>query len=426
MHIAIDLGERYTYLLAWEPGHELNQACIRVMIPGLGTFDSDRNDQSWSQETLSAHLSYLQREYLLPSRKTIHSAALAVPGMWSLSSRRAALHALEEILGLDRIPIIPQPLAMAAGFNLHCPGQSLSGDVLLIQVSPSGPDMALLSLTDSGGMILERQFRSELAGWEPAFTAYGYSGPNGSEIDRILVCADLEQHGWPDTIPALIQAIPIQVCAPHFAAAEGLFGARDIAVQPAAHRFSMIYPYEFYLVAMNTDPKYRQVQRITFDTVNLELDCAGRYPILNLVEDSNDKNLPGGGEAGLHLYALPLESTIDDPCSWPGDWLILDVDTHMLTQFPRLQLHLDMLTASVSLEAETFPTRESASDLPPSFLASNHASLLSLLKSNSNYSDLAGELESYLFDHGSAPPDLAYHLQNSLFRLHAINRILSE
>ncbi|MEQ8235829.1 MAG: hypothetical protein ABRQ23_03535 [Syntrophomonadaceae bacterium] len=426
MHVAFDLGEKYTYLVAWEPGHDLDQACIRVMIPGPGPFDSDRDDLSWSKETLCTHLAHLQREYLLPSRKTIHSAALAVPGIWSLASRRTALHVMEEILGLDQVPIIPRPLALAAGFNLHCPVQSLSGDVLLIQELPSGLDMALLSLTDSGGMVLERQFGSDPSGLEPVLTGCGYSGPNGSGIDQILISSVQEQPDWQDTMPAWAQAVPIQVYVDPFTAADGLFGAHDLHALPAALRFSVIYPFEFCLTALDKDPGSHQLQRIPFDTANLELDCAGSYPILNLYGDNWEKNLPGGGAADLRLYAFPLQSPLDDPCSWPEDWLILEIDTPMLNQFPRLQLQLDMLAANVSLEAKTQPSRGAAPAFQPSLLTSNYAILIDLLKSDSNCSDLAEEWASKLLDHGTAPPDLAYHLQNSLFRLHAIKHILSE
>jgi len=426
MHVAIDLGERYTYLVAWEPGNDLDQACIRVMIPGPGPFDSDGNDQSWSKENLCTHLAHLQREYLLPSRKTIHSAALAVPGIWSLTSRRLALHAIEEILGLDQVPIIPRPLALAVGYNLHCPGQSLSGDVLVIQDLSSGLEMAMLSLTDSGGMILERQFSSDLTGLEAALTASGHSGPNGLGIDNILISSAQEQPDWQDTMPAWAQAVPIQAYVPPFTAADGLFGAHDLAAQPAARRFSVIYPFAFYLAAPDTDRGVHRVQRIPFDTSNLELDCAGSYPILYLYGDNLKINLPGGGAVGLRLYALPLQSQSDEPCIWPGDWLILEIDTSMLLQFPRLQLRLDMLAASVSLEMETPPVQETASAIQPSLLTSDYAPLIDLLKGDSNYSGLAEEWESQILGHGATPPDLAYHLQNSLFRLHAINHLLSE
>lgn len=426
MHVAIDLGERYTYLVAWEAGHDLDQACIRVMIPGPGPFDSLGNELSWSKETLSAHLAHLQREYLLPSRKPIDSAALAVPGIWSLASRRVVLHVIEEILGLQRVPIIPRPLALAAGFNLHCPTQSLSGDVLLIQVLPSGLDMAVLSLTDSGGMILERQFQIDLAGLELALSAFDYSAPNGLVIDQILISAAQEQPDWRDTMPAWAQAVLIEVYDAPFTAADGLFVVRALAELPAPLRFSVIYPYEFYLAALDTDQRSHQVRRIPFDTTNLELDCAGSYPILNWYGDDLGKNLPGGGEVGLGLYSLPLHSAIDDPGSWPGAWLVLEIDTSMFNQFPRLQLRLDMLAASVYLEAETVLTRGAAPSFQPSLLASDCAPLIGLLKSNSNYAELAEEWESHLLDRGPAPLDLAYHLQNSLFRLYAIKHILSE
>jgi hypothetical protein len=164
MHVVIDLGEIHSWLTCWERGKPLEDACIKIKLPGVTAFKSEVDQNPWQRENLRAYFSYLYHEYLLPSRIIIESAALATPVIFDLNARRILLDILEEIFGLYEASIIPHSIALIAGTQMRTPHLPLSGDVLVIKAQESSYNFTFISIIETIGITLEKQFSGDIPG----------------------------------------------------------------------------------------------------------------------------------------------------------------------------------------------------------------------------------------------------------------------
>lgn len=350
MHAAIDLGESNTYLACWDTSRPVSDAWIRVCIPGLAKFNSSTGGSVWNRDNLREYISHIYCEYLLPSRMVIESAALALPGIFDLNSRRLILDILEEILGLAEVMIIPHAIALVAGCQLRHQ-LPLSGDVMVLEAKETSFDFAFLSVVKGIGITLEKQFTGNLAQIMKQAEKHGYSSASGWRLDHVLLSGN--SSNIPETaqllasLPANINIISADLA---FAAAEGLSAACiDNNLHPIG-QMSMIYPYHFYLERfdplLNTKTRFR----IPFDTCNLELDWGSKYRLASL--NSSVINSPTSAEAKVNfrIYEINADSDPDLHQPIPRSNLVLEIDSSINDLPPRIELELDMAASQLNIE----------------------------------------------------------------------------
>ncbi|MEQ8201457.1 MAG: hypothetical protein ABRQ24_08575, partial [Syntrophomonadaceae bacterium] len=206
MHVAIDLGENNTLVAAWKDGQLADEPALVVRLPGLVHFEPEAGADPWSRTRLQKYVAHIHREYLLPTRLVIYSAAVAIPGVPGLSIRRRLLDVLEESLGLEEALVVPRSLAQVAGFQLNRP-QSL-GDIMLLEVQGNEAEASFLSTYPGVTITLEGRCRGDARVIREKAAQLGFLSPGGWNFDRLYLCGDAS----PDSpIGSLLAGIPQRI-----------------------------------------------------------------------------------------------------------------------------------------------------------------------------------------------------------------------
>lgn len=357
MHVVVDLGEMHSCLACWEKGNSLDEACISVRIPGVAAFQPGSGAACWERRHLRAYLSFINREYLIPSRLIIESAALAVPDILTLATRRVLLDILEETCGLYEASIIPHPLALTAGM-LGQPADSASaGDILLIEPQKSGFSCAFVSIIDETGITLEKQFTGNAPDILAEAQLLGYCSAQGWTLNHIILSGvGAQDPAAAAFISSLAPAVNI-ICIndPGFTAAEGLSALRSGINASPLPPFNVVYPYNFYVGGMGSN----HLERIPFDMANLELNCSGRYKLTRLQAAVTDM-IADGDRASFCVYEIDpndpgfLEKSVELPLP------VLTIDSPLSDLPPDLDLSLDMASATVQLDTASAMAEESS------------------------------------------------------------------
>lgn len=416
MHVVVDLGENYSYLVCWEKGQFLDDACIKVKLPGIASFRSPGEDSSWEYDQLNRYLSYIQREYLLPSRRIIESAALAIPDIFDLRHRRILLDIMEEILGLYEASIIPRSLALLAGMQMRNPQSELSGDVLLIDESGPGCRCALVSIIDKIGLTLETQVDGSVAELLQQAAGTGYYAAGTWHIDQVVLSCPAVNN---PAITKLITALPPHVNIIHgndleFAAAEGLSGRAHYKDAGPAFRYNVIYPYQFYLERNNSP----HLEKLPFDTANLELDCDGRYTITSL--QRKEMESPADHENLIHFGIYEVGAGEDPPVHTNLPVLEIDISPDDLP--PQIHLVLDMAAASLRLDLNTGATIRPVN--APEFLEvqlrASQEQLYQVLEQYNQDRALLNDWDNYRLLLPAGSLTLSQQIDHTLFRLYGL------
>ena len=423
MHVAIDLGETHTYLACWDTGQPVTDACIRVKIPGLAVLNSKMGSSSWARDSLREYISYIHREYLLPSRMVIESAALAVPDIFDLNSRRLLLDVFEEALGLAEVMIIPHFIALVAGYQLlhQFP---LAGDVMVLETKEASFDCAFLSVVDGIGITLEKQSRGILNQVIKLAEMQGYWSPSGWKLDHLLLPGN--SSNVPE-IEEFVASLPTNlniISGPDLSSAttEGLSRAVyvDDDVNPIG-RMSMIYPYHFYLESFNPDLNTTTLVKIPFDTSNLELDWGDKYRLISL--NSSSICSPASAEARVNFRIYEINSDYEpDSELISRSNLVLDMDSFRDDLPPYIELGLDMAAANLQLELKP-QHRDTAIIAPQAFWMrpqTNHEQLYELISERKQNEVLLKDWDHFLSSSHSGSPTLAQQVETTLFHLYGL------
>lgn len=339
MHIAMDLGENNTRLAAWKEGQPANDPSLLVKLPGLAHFDLESGSDPWNQAHLQKYINYLQREYLLPTRQAIDSAAAAIPGVPGLLRRRRILDVLEETLGLDGAQVVPRSLAGAAGFQLHRP-ESL-GDMMLLEAQGDEVEATFLSSYPGFAVTLEGQCRGDARFIRDMAAQLGFFSSNGWNLDNLYLSGDIIP-GTPmeQLIASVPQRIPVH-CADDLplAAVQGLSPHNDQA--RLAGSLGVIYPYNFYLAVYHPEGQIASMNRIPFDFANLELDCSRRYTLTTLAIP--EIHAGEGAQERIHfgIFEYNRQLRPEPPFTLLGD-AVLEIDCRREDLPQRIDLVLDM------------------------------------------------------------------------------------
>jgi len=421
MHVVIDLGDTHSYLACWEKGKPLEEACIKIKLPGVAIFNSAGGEYPWQRENLRAYFSFLYREYLLPSRVLIESAALSIPGIFDLNSRRMMLDILEEIFGLYEATIIPHSLALIAGIQMRTPHPPLLGDVMVIEEQESSYyNFAFISIIETIGITLEKQFRGSVPQVLEAAERYGYHSAKGWRFDHILLAENDVQN---PTIETFISSLPpaLNVINAHdlgFAAADGLAASCNDKYTTPMLPFNVVYPFEFYLEKNNR----AILERIPFDTANLELNCGGQYRMISL--DRTSINSLAGDENRVHFRIYELMPA-DEPHFHKanlGSLPVLEIDIPINDMPPYIELRLDMSSATLQLDFTT-DLLDDNTHIPIVFelrLKTNQQKLYETLSRNKQNEVLLKDWDKYLLSPRETSPTLSDQIDQTLFHLYGL------
>lgn len=420
MHVAIDLGETHSYLACWEKGTTLEDACIKIKLPGVAAFRAVGSEYAWQPANMHAYFSFIYHEYLLPVRIIIESAALAIPGIFGLNMRRMMLDILEEIFGLYEATIIPHPLALIAGIQMHTPF-SLWGDVMVLEERElSYYNCAFISIIETIGITLEEQLSGTMAEVLEAAELHGYNPAQGWRFDHLLLA------GSPDFNPILesfIASLPptlnvIDASDLDFLAAEGLAASFINENSAPGLPFNVIYPFEFYVEKNNQV----MLERIPFDTSNLELNCAGQYRMLRL--DRSGINTLTADEHRVQFCIYELRRA-DEPYflnPQPEPRPVLEIDIPLNDMPPYIELRLDMSAAAIQLDFKTDPS-DNPMPIPIFFearLKANQQKLYAMLSVRKQNESLLKDWNKYLLSAGESSPTLPDQIDQTLFHLYGL------
>lgn len=422
MHVVIDLGEKYSSLVCWERGRYLDDACIKIKLPGLAVLQASPN-KTWDYDNLHKYISYLYREYLLPSRKIIESAALAVPDIFDLRRRRILLDILEEILGLYEAIIIPHPIALAAGIRMHNPHPPLSGDILVVEKQELNYNFAFISIIDTVGITLEKQFSGDFPDLLAEADRSGYYTAAGWRLDHLLLAGNCAQgptmSAFLGNMSADLNVIYDQ--EPNYTAAEGL---SDINSYTGNTPFNIIYPYQFYIAQNNP----AGLEKIAFDTSSLELDCGGRYEITSLSRGSI-YNL-AGDENRVHFRIYESKTADAAELHDPGQKLrpILEVNSAYDDLPQHMELVLDMAAATLRLQLTEDSSEETISspEVLGIRLQANLKNLLQMLDRNESNEDLLSDRNIQLSSASEDDLNLPDQINHTLFHLYGLLQLWND
>jgi hypothetical protein len=424
MHVAIDLGEKYTYLVCWEKGKPLADACIRVRIPGLEVFNYNNNKYFHDRDGMRDYFFHLYQEYLLPSRIMVESAAVSLTSILNLNTRRMLLDVLEEVLGLPDVSIIPQPIALVYGCYLRNPHLTLTGDIVVIQIQETELDFAFLSITATGSIILERHFTGDISRAKAEADLIGFHSWEGWKIDSLLLGEEPpyspEIEDFIDSLPKDVNIISEQNL--QFASAEGLSWKYKEHTANLTDQISLIYPYEFYIETFNPNQNINKLVKIPFDTANLELNTRGTYRIFTL-DSSSIYNLASDQyRVKFHIYESDTSNGSSQYGQTASQNLILEIDSFKSDLPKRMHLYLDMAAASLRLDLK--PVKEYRTPSSPvefhGRLLADQRKLFDLMKSNNYHPKLIDDFENHLLSAKQESKDLTDQIELTLFRLYAL------
>lgn len=210
MHLGIDWGTSYTKIGYWENGKLINLAGQNQSIPTAVTYLPATGQLYFGTAALRLNepgaccvqffklelkrnpgytlgpydlpgilrefFSFLNKQYVIPLSEPVESVTIGVPNYFGLKARRVLLETITECFGTERVNMLLEPAAAALGFNLLNPRQSLSGNILSIDIGGGTSDFSFLTLkTDYNQLTVESQLQT------------GHDVFSGSEIDRAIM-----------------------------------------------------------------------------------------------------------------------------------------------------------------------------------------------------------------------------------------------
>lgn len=208
MHLAIDWGTSFTKIGFIQNGKMINLAgsdlaipTAAAYLPASGHYIFGRRALRLSQDAYTAQhfklelkrnpgftlgpldleellekfFDYLKYEYVIPLGQEVESITIGIPNYFGLNARRRLLKVLTRCYATEAVNFIPEPAAAALGYNAEHPGQTLSGEVLIIDIGGGTTDFSFLSIGADDSLTVEAQFQT------------GHDVFSGTEIDRSII-----------------------------------------------------------------------------------------------------------------------------------------------------------------------------------------------------------------------------------------------
>lgn len=355
MRVVMDLGSNSTRLAAWREGQPLDNPSISVRLPGLDDFVSPGDADGWSREEFQRYITFLNREFLLPSRLAVSAVAAALPGIPGLALRRSLLEAIEAVLGLEEAVVVPRCLAMAAGWQLR--HQQSLGDLMVLNGLNKEMEVAFLSTCPGVTLTLEGLCAGDNRVIRDKAAQLGFLDASGWNFDRLYLLGDVDAHTdlgqWLSNLPQRVSVHHDH--DPALAVTEGLLA--QITPPLPGESLSMLYPFDFYLAYCDREGQPVSFHTLPFDTTNLELDCNARYRLASL-SMADDPTSPA------HPERINLQVFESERRSEPGPFILAEGEPVLKiecspTDLPeRMDLILDMGAALILPQLPSSTTEE--------------------------------------------------------------------
>ncbi|MEN6326595.1 MAG: Hsp70 family protein [Syntrophomonas sp.] len=146
----------------------------------------------------------------------------------------------------------------------------------------------------------------------------------------------------------------------------------------ASSRVKSIYPFQFYIARLDPLNKNPDLEKIKFDTSNLELDIRGRYKIFSFSPDSNYNLAVDNGMVSCKIYEVEEADNHVELARFQGQELVWRLES-LREQAPQtVNIYLDMANSQLASSdiAEAMPGGESKhSELLKNYLLSEQIAL---------------------------------------------------
>jgi len=333
----------------------------------------------------------------LPTNPT-ETLAIAVPHYYDCCTRSIIKDILSNQYGIFKSTLLPRSLALVLGYLVQHPNFDGRGDWLCLGGEDDHLDFSFISLSESVITLeyqgrgnwenLKTQARSlalyNRAGW--AFNHVLYSDTSLSKDTNLLLVE-------PGQIDHLIKLKDVSSIV--------LEGLRHAAINQgtgSGYSLRIIYPYNFYLQKYDLQKKSLIVERIPFDTANLELDLDGSYPIARF-SSTNLYPQFDGKPIELNVYEWERVSPPPDTFNHAPAMTFRGFKEELPT---RLALWLHMADANLSLTSDSAANSRTTVQTKKflSSWADSQQELFKLLANSSNY-----ELQADLIQQLSSPYD---------------------
>ncbi len=372
MHSFLDIG-------SYQPFHKQ----LTLKDPNQKSLSKEAIYQYWERLFLDINLMKGDNDTL----------TIAVPYFYDCVNRSIIKNILNTQYGFANITILPRSLAFVSAYLNNYPELEARGDLVCIFAGEDSLDISFISLAGSC-ITLEQQCRGN---WENLIEEAGRLGfytSRGWELNRLLYISPPSSADIQLPISELGKSMHIlSLGEANSTILEGLHNWACDQSTLGQNALRIVYPYDFYLETFDLTKNHSILEKIPFDTINLELDLKGSYKIATL-QKTNLYTRPEDTHLNLAVYELERTSWPQNPDNWAPSMTIRLIKEEV----PDLiELWLEMDTANIFLARDSQKTAlggfKSANFL--SSLNDDQEDLYRLLQYSSNHplqEDLAQNL----------------------------------
>ncbi|MEN6349509.1 MAG: Hsp70 family protein [Syntrophomonas sp.] len=174
------------------------------------------------------------------------------------------------------------------------------------------------------------------------------------ELDHVFLQGGASQsRGLTELAGQLCKGISL-LCPddPEFNVMKGL-SAWNPAERQAAGSLKSIYPFNFYIEKMNPGDAEAALEKIPFDTANLELDVRGRYKIFSFPLDSGYNLAVDANKVRFKIYEVEEDDLYAELARFQGQDLVWHMETQAEGLPEYIEIYLDL--AHSRLESNLSP-----------------------------------------------------------------------
>ncbi len=249
------------------------------------------------------------------------SLSIAAPYYYNCLNRSVIIDILTSHHGIDQCNILPRPLALLLGYLAQHPQDVLHGNLLCILIEEDRLNFSFISLTGSA-ITLEYQ---GFGNWEQLQTSaetLALRSSRGWEFDHLLYTNSSSADNLHVLISEHQNVNLLKVEDVGRTILEGLHYSVVQYGTARARALRIVYPYDFYLQKYDPHQKRLILEKIPFDTANLELDLQGSYRIARLplteLHSSSDENYIEFTVYEINRYFAPEPSICPPAMTFRG------------------------------------------------------------------------------------------------------------
>lgn len=404
MHLCIDLLKSY---ILFEPtNHSVDKSehlDAKMLIQVLDKINLDYSNTALNtaQALLSSYFNNLYTYCPLTLLEKITSLSIAVPFYYGLKTRSLLRNILIDIFHIENINIVPRSMAIVNAYNLLNPIKALQGDILLMD--KENDSLAMISCINNH-ICLEKEYRLN-----ESLNSFILEKLN---FDHILFCGkEPDLNDIEAIFPSHKENFAVCIPESKFLVAKGLSNNTNCCLD-------IIYPYEFFIGKHLPQSKSAIIEKISFDTSNLELKLCGKYKIKKLSHSELNCSSP----QRLYIYEIARnqQAYLENI---PIQQAVLEI-SFFEESFPEfLNIYLDMNRALLYSSSENEWTDYSDFDLSSisASIQQENVELYKLLKLSQIPSKLVEDFQQHLLKEEKMHNNpLNYEINKSLYKLYSL------